>query len=374
MTVVPLPRSRSPARVEAFMKGLLTLAIVVLGCSGCLQMGYLVQAAYGQDEIGQRARPIEEVLKDPGVPARTRRLLALIPDVKAWGEKRGLEPTDSYRHFVDLRREACVWVVSASHPLRFELETWWFPIVGSVPYLGWFNRRDADRFASDLAERGLDVDVRGASAYSTLGWFDDPVLSTMIKPHEGVTAELVNVVLHESVHATHYVQSQSSFNESLADFVADKLSLEYLEERLGLDAWQRWAFEEAQARGEERAKRFHDTYKALEAVYASKRSDGEKLALKRQITEALRAELDFQRPINNATLAQSRTYHAGTPVFEKLYACVGGDWKDFWVAIRKVSSDSFAAPQEREVDAAVRKVFPRRCKAAKAAVSRYSSR
>ena len=240
------------------MKAVLLMAIILV-CGGCLQTGYLMQAAYGQDEIGHRARPIDKVLADKSVPPSTRTLLSIIPDVKAWGEKRGLEPTDSYRHFVDLRRDACVWVVSASHPLRFELETWWFPIVGSVPYLGWFNKRDAERSAADLAARGLDVDVRGASAYSTLGWFDDPVLSTMIKPHGGVRADLVNVVLHESVHATHYVASQSSFNESLADFVADMLTLEYLDERQGLDRWERFAFEEGQARGEERAKRFHDT-------------------------------------------------------------------------------------------------------------------
>lgn len=346
----------------------LLVATAVLGCSGCLQTGYLMQAAYGQDEIGHLARPLDEVLADPSVPARTRQVLALIPDVKAWGEKRGLEPTNSYRRYVDLKRDACVWVVSASHPLRFELETWWFPIVGSVPYLGWFNRHDAERFAAELAARGLDVDLRGASAYSTLGWFDDPVLSTMIKPHSGVRTELVNVVLHESVHATYYVGSQSAFNESLADFIADKLTLEYLDERQGLDRWQRLAFEEAQVRGEERAKRFHDTYKALEAIYASKRSDAEKLALKRQITDALRAELGFSRPVNNATLAQARTYHAGTPVFEELWSCVHRDWKSFWSVIRRIDADSFARPQEPEIDAVVKRAFPKRCK------RRYSSK
>jgi predicted aminopeptidase len=324
-----------------------------------MHAGYLVQAAYGQDEIACLARPIDVAIADQGVSPRTRALLRLIPDVKAWGETRGLEPTNSYREYVDLRRDAVVWVVSASHPLRFELETWWFPIVGSVPYLGWFNRGDAERFAARLAGRGLDVDLRTASAYSTLGWFDDPVLSTMV---DRGSLPLVNVVLHESVHATHYVSSQSTFNESLADFVADTLTLEYLEERVGFDRWQRLAYEQSLARGEHRIKRFHQTYLELEAIYASEnKSDAEKLALKERVTGALRAELGFSRPINNAILAQSRTYHAGTPVFAELFDCLGKNWQRFWEAARRIESDDFDEPQQKDIDEVVRRLLPARC-------------
>src|SRR6185312_14274837 len=111
---------------------------------------------------------------------------------------------------------------------RFRSKTWWFPIVGRVPYLGWFDRDDAHDFADELHREGWDSDVGAADAYSTLGWFDDPVLSTMIAGGDEAVGELVNVILHESVHATLYVDGQTRFNESLAEFVAGKLTTVYL--------------------------------------------------------------------------------------------------------------------------------------------------
>jgi predicted aminopeptidase len=327
---------------------------LALTTTGCLHVEYLLQAAYGQDEIASRAEPIERAQRDGSVPAPTRELLKLIGRVKRYGEKRGIKPTGSYERFVQLDRPAVVFVVSASHPLRFETHTWWFPIVGSVPYLGWFNARDAERHASRLAEDGWDVDLRGASAYSTLGWFDDPILSSMIRPRADAAGSLVNVVLHESVHATHYVASQSSFNESLADFVADKLTPDFLVNELGWDRWKMLAYRQREVRGERRAIRFHQVYKQLEALYASDRRDADKLAEKARIVERLRVEVGFMRPINNATLAQSRTYHGGVPEFDGLLACVGGDWARFWERVKTVQAESFAEPQSDDVAAVLR--------------------
>ena len=302
------------------------VATVAALCSGCFHIDYLAQAAYGQDEIAFLAEPIDEVLKKPGVPAHTRQLLSLIEDVKAYGEEHALDPTNNYQDFVQLDRSVVVYVVSASKPLKFEGVTWSFPIVGSVPYLGWFNRRDAKRQAQALREDGYDVDERGATAYSTLGWFADPVLSTMIRKGESAVGSMVNVVIHESVHATHYINGQTLFNESLADFVADFLTITYLRDRLRADRWTLLAFQQAQHRGALRARRFHETYQQLEALYASNIPDAAKLREKKRIVEALRAEFNFWRPINNATLAQSRQYHGGTPDFDKLLAACGGDW------------------------------------------------
>jgi predicted aminopeptidase len=327
---------------------------VALAATGCFQSGYIAQAGYGQDEIAYLARPIDEVVEQSGVPERTRALLRLVKDVKRYGEGRGLEPTNSYRHFVDLGRSQVVMVVSASHPLRFDLVTWTFPIVGSVPYLGWFNARDAESFANGLRAQGLDVDVRGASAYSTLGWFDDPVLSTMIRNSDTVVGDLVNVVLHESVHATHYVNGQTNFNESLADFVADQLTPHYLQKRLKLDRWQLFAYREAQIRGEERALRFHQAYLDLERLYASRLPPLDKLIEKQRILTKLQRDLDFWRPINNATLAQARAYHGGVPAFAQLLDCVGGRWSEFWARIRRIDELSFTKPQQDDIAPALR--------------------
>lgn len=347
--------AHSPARPRWW----LAVALAVLATS-CVQGPYLLQAIYGQDELSYQARPIEAVVADESVPESTRRLLALIQDVKGFGARRGLEITKNYREYVDLGRVAVVWNVSASQPLRFEAVTWTFPIVGSVPYLGWFNERDAVAFADRLREEGYDVDLRAVRAYSTLGWFADPVLSSMIRDRPGAVGDLVDVVLHESVHATHYVAHQSFFNESLANFVAGELTREYLEQELRLDRWQLLAYQQGQARREKRAVRFHETYQQLDELYRSSHSEADKLAKKHQITEALRHELDFHRPINNAVLSQSQTYNAGSPVLAEFLACVDRDWGRFWAAALQIDDDAFTQPQQPNIEPLVRP-FMKRC-------------
>ena len=327
--------------------------LLLLSTAGCLQLGYLTQAAYGQDDLSNRTRPIDEVLDDSGTSEHTRSMLSLIGDVKAFGEAHGIKATGNYRHYVKLDRPVVVYVVSASHPLRFETVTWWFPIVGSVPYLGWFNKRDAERFAADLREEGWDVDLRGARAYSTLGWFDDPILSTMIRPRPSVVGDMVNVVLHESVHAEHYVNSQSAFNESLADYVADSLTDVYLRKRLRVDRWEMLTYAQSQAARAARQQRFHEVHEQLEALYQSDRSDDDKLALKQRITSRLRAEVRFWRPINNATLANSKTYHGANDAFERLFQTCGRSWQQFWKAVHTIDEESFSQPQQRDIDAVV---------------------
>jgi predicted aminopeptidase len=347
-----------------WLTALLGLGVVALGSlTGCLESCYLVQAIYGQDDIAWRARPIAEVLADEAVPRRTRALLAVTEDVARFGAAHGLTPTDSYREYVALDRDAVVWTVSAAPPLALTSKTWWFPIVGSVPYLGWFNRRDAERQAARLASEGWDVEVRAASAYSTLGWMSDPVLSTMLRERPGVVGDLVEVVLHESVHATHYVSSQTYFNESLADFVAEELTARYLGTRLALDGWQLYDYREAVARGSRRAARMHAAYLELEALYASRLAAADKLRAKQRITAALAAELGIARPINNATLAQSRQYHGAEPIFGELWRHCGGDWGRFWALVRGVGEGDFEMEQQEDVDAALRPRLGRACPA-----------
>jgi len=342
---------------------LLVVLGVLLLASGCQQACYIAQAAYGQDDIAWRARPIEKVIADSGTPERTRELLSIIDDVKRYGEAHGMAATSNYKEYVELPRSAAVYVVSAAPPLKLESLTWWFPIVGSVPYLGFFNADDAKSEARRLAAQGWDVDLRTASAYSTLGWFDDPILSTMIRPRDSVVGGLVNVVLHESVHATHYVGGQTYFNESLANWVAGELTKPYLIDRLQLDRWQLLAYEEGKLRGDRRARRMHETYQLLEAVYESDRSDEEKLAEKARITAALGEELGFWRPINNATLAQSRQYHGGNDSFERLYVHCDRSWPRFWALIKGIEGDEFAEDQQKEFDGLIDELLAAPCPA-----------
>ncbi len=290
------------------------------GLSGCGTLSYLWQAGKGQLSLLNHARPVDDVLKDPRTSPRIKRLLTEIAAVKAFGESQGLKPTQNYREFVQLDRPAVVWVVSASEALHFRAKEWGFPVVGRFNYLGWFDRGDALHYADGLRKEGWDVDVRGATAYSTLGWFRDPVLSTMIPEGDEAMGELVNTIIHESVHATLYIKDESYFNESIASFIADQLTPIYLAQSPTVTAAERSAYELMMKVGAQRGEKMKDAYLELEALYASQASDSEKRDRKAAIYKRVKDELQFKRDINNATLIQYRTYGAGQKDFETLYA------------------------------------------------------
>src|SRR6185369_6874030 len=201
-----------------------------------------------------------------------------------------------YERYADLHRGAAVWVVQGSAPLAFRAKRWSLPVVGSIPYLGFFDREAARRYGATLArEEDLDVDVRGAAAFSTLGWFGDPVLSTMITQGDEALGELANTVLHESVHATLYVNDQSAFDESLASFVADRLTPVWLGEALG-----------------ERAPGAR-AWVAGQAVYRSGESEAWKAAEESRLLAAVREELHVTGTLNTASLAGHVAYDTGAP-------------------------------------------------------------
>ncbi|MDP1828808.1 MAG: aminopeptidase [Archangium sp.] len=341
----------------------LLLLVTCAATSGCFTTGYLFQAAGGQFELLHLARPLSQVKEDPAVPPRIRALLAKVPAIKRFGLLNGLTPTGNYGRYADLRRPAAVWVVQGCKSLSFEPRRWDFPIVGTVPYLGFFDEAAARRFAKDLSleEPDLDVTVRTAAAYSTLGWFKDPVLSTMIPEGPEAFGELANVILHESVHATVYVPSQSAFNESLASFVADELTWLLVVGRGGLQS------DEAKAwlAGEERSARFvrelRQAYEDLDALYRSARTDDEKRALKEARLTALQQTLGLRRRFNNADLAGSRTYDTGRPAFERLRRACGGLPK-LLEAIRSLKETDFASPQQPQFDDVVDALAARACR------------
>ena len=307
------------------------LLVVLLAAplsSGCFSARYLTQAAGGELALLAAARPNRDVLQDPALSGRTRRLLASVRSVKEFGAAQGLRPTHNYEDYADLHRPAAVWLVQACAPLSFDVKHWTFPLVGSLPYLGFFDRSTAVAYGEEVArEEALDVDVRGASAYSTLGWIRDPVLSTMIPEGPDALGELANVVLHESVHATVYVRDQSAFNESLASFVADGLTVPWLTSVLGADDPETLAWREAHAAHRARLTRLHRAYAELDALYRSEVPADQKRAEKAHLLGALREELRFARPINNATLAGFRTYGSGFDAFERLREACGGSWR-----------------------------------------------
>lgn len=283
----------------------------IVALSGCMPVRYLAQAGAGQDEIARKQLDVDALVAGGWLTKERRALLADVARVKAFGEAHGLRATGNYTTYVDLHRPQVLWVTTACEPLRFRARTQWFPIIGNISYLGWFSRKDADAFAEELRVNGWDVDVRGSGAYSTLGYFPDPILSTMIEEGKGARGELANTILHESLHATFYVNGQSTLNESIASFVGDGLAAAYMRERVGEDAEETRAYFQEEAQGDRRAEAFQRAYGTLEALYASGRPREEKLAEKARILAALREETRLRRPITNATLIQYKTYGSG---------------------------------------------------------------
>ncbi|MCM2279507.1 MAG: aminopeptidase [Oligoflexia bacterium] len=324
-------------------------------------MGYLLQAGKGQLAIMNRARPIREVLEDEKTPPRVRGLLGEIAAIKAFGERNALKATANYTEFVKLDRDAASYVVSACEPLRFKPKEWRFPIVGSLPYLGWFSLERARKHAARLREEGWDVDLRGAGAYSTLGWFRDPVLSSMIGEGEAALGNLVNVVLHESVHATLYVKGQSFFNESLANFAGDRLTLDYLDGTRGREAKEAIAYRQAEADWEKRRRRMHEAYEELNRVYESARPEAEKRAEKERVLQALKTEFGAKREITNATLMQFKTYETGTPEFEELFRACGSSWTSFFGSLRALKPESFPSEQLEQLGEVLRPLIRKGC-------------
>ena len=332
----------------------LLLATVALVCQGCFPARYLAQSARGELDLLYRARPIPEVVADETVPERIKGLLLSIDVIKAYGVAHGLRPTRNYERYVALHRSAAVWVVQGCAPLSFTSRHWWFPVVGTVPYLGFFDRAAADRYAASLArEEALDVDVRGASAFSTLGWFADPVLSTMIPSGGEALGELANAVFHESLHATIYVNGQSAFDESLASFVADRLTVSWLTSVLGPDAPETRSWIAARDRDQARRSRLHRAHAELDTLYRSSMDEPSKRAEKARILQALAGELHATRPINNATLAGYETYGAGEAAFERLLVACRGSVRRFVRTVSLIRESDFSHPQQTELDGAI---------------------
>ncbi|WP_437597430.1 aminopeptidase [Sorangium sp. So ce590] len=338
-------RPRRLARAGKAASVLFAVALCSL-LSSCTQIRYIAQAGLGQLSMAWSAESLEDAVGDARRPWRTRALLREVPHIKRFGERHGLTPTGNYRTYVELDRPAAVWVVSACEPLRFRSKTWSFPIVGNVPYVGWFDLKEAKAFAAPLKADGWDVDVRPAGAYSTLGWLEDPVLSTMISSGDEALGELANVVLHESLHATLYVKGQTRLNESLASFVGDELAKVYLDERLGPFSAEKTAYMREQERSEARARALHDAYVHLNRLYASPASDAEKRAEKKAVLARLKEDIGARRPLNNASLVQFRVYNSGTPELQALLSTCGGSWPRFLGALRKLEGHRFSAPQE----------------------------
>lgn len=312
------------------------VVIAVLTSSGC-SMFYVVKQGVNQLQLVAGAEPIEMALRKDDLDVNARKKLELILDVRSFSEAHlKLNPHKNYKD-INLDWDKRIHAISASEPLRFAPYLWWFPIIGSVPYKGFFSEADADREQKDVERRGYETQKREIHGYSTLGFFADPVWPAMLKMSDAALAELI---IHELVHATVYIPNQTPFNETFANFVGKTGARRYLSFRFGekSDAVKSWD------RYEENLKRyhqfFHELYSRLDKVFTSDGSDDDKRQQKALIyaeakqryevlvTENKMPSFDFSM-VNNAYLLGFKNYNEDFSVFEKLLSLVGDDFGKF---------------------------------------------
>jgi Predicted aminopeptidase len=333
----PLPRSLR----------LSVIVVPVLGLLGCMTVGYYAQAIKGHMDLMNRRKPITQLLQRPELTPELHSKLAQVLRIRDFaGRELHLPDNQSYRNYADLKRSYVVWNVFAAPEFSVELFPSCFLVLGCMDYRGYFEQDDAQHYAQQLRQRRYDVYVSGVTAYSTLGWFDDPVLNTMIDQSE---AEIARLIFHELAHQQLYVRSDSTFNESFAVTV----------EWEGLWRWLKstgnLAATEAGRAQHERETHFIRLVlkirERLRGLYQSPLNEVEKRAAKARIFDKMRIEYQglkeqwggwngydfwFSHDLNNAKLAAVFTYGQYVPAFRVLLAEHGGDLPAFYRAAAQI--------------------------------------
>jgi predicted aminopeptidase len=329
-------------------------AVVVLGLVSSTAGCYLMESAQGQLALMSKREPIARVLEQRSTPPALRSQLEAVTSIRNFAtQELKLPDNGSYRSYVDVGRPYVVWNVVAAPEFSVDARQWCYPIVGCVAYRGYFAERRARAFAAGLRRQGLDVNVGGVAAYSTLGHFDDPILSTMLAWDD---VELAAIVFHELTHQLLYVPGDAAFNEALATTVEE-------------EGVRRWL--EAQGRAADLAQHLLEQRQALQVIDLLRRKRTELNALytsaldastmrerKRASFEALRrsyAELTsgwgpsapfkawFAGELNNAHLASLATYYDCVPGFERALAAVDGDLPAFYRRVGELARLAQAA-------------------------------
>jgi predicted aminopeptidase len=337
------------------------LPVLAAGLLTACSPGYVLRAAWEEAKILERRQPIARIAADPETDWETRDRLLLVLQARAFAaDSLGLAAGNSYTLFSRVDSDTLVMVLSAAYPDRLQGYTWWFPIVGRVPYKGFFDPRDAERAAAALEARGFDTYLRPSAAFSTLGWFNDPLLSTLLR-YDRVS--LANTVIHEIFHNTFWAPGQVAFNESLASFVGARGAIELF---CGRDGEQAESCLQARASWEDDlvfGAFMQGLVEEVEALYAREDLDtAGKLAARgllfagaqRRFADEVRPRLgvntygSFTRdPLNNATLIARRIYYRRLDLFEEVHRAHGGDFRAALAAIvraaREGRDDPYAA-------------------------------
>ena len=308
----------------------LAAPVLLLSLAGCNSVGYYSQAVGGHLKLMRARQPIVEVLADESTSPELRQKLQTLMEARKFAvTELGLPDNDSYSTFVETGRSAVTWNVVAAEEFSVNAKTWCFPVAGCVSYRGYFDRDDADDYAKRLAEENFDVTVGGASAYSTLGWFDDPILDTMLR---GSDTRYVSTLFHELAHQVLYVKDDSDFNEAFASFVEQIGTRKWLVDRG--EAERIDAYDLSLQRGEDFVQLLKVTREALQATFGKSIDEQAMRAEKADVFNKMRDDYEslkeswggysgydnwFKRDLNNARLVAVSTYRRFVPAFFAMY-------------------------------------------------------
>ena len=350
--------AKRAGRIVAAAAVVLVLALgVAYAASGDVR--FVARAGYEEARLLLRRRSLEKLIADPKTPPGRRERFRQVLDARQFGaDSLDLAVGRTYTTFVDVGRDTLVLVLSASPRFRLTEFTWWVPIVGAVPYHGYFSLEAARRDARRLESSGHDTYLRPAGAFSTLGWLSDPLFSTALSRD---TVQLVETVLHELTHNTVWVPGAVAFNESFAMFVGFRAAEWFFRVRGALGAADR---AEALWEDEKRIGAFQSQLaQSLDPLYRSGADSAAMSAGRDTIFAAARSTIAgplrrslqvypvdwmLSQPLNNATVVASRVYHTRLDLFDRVLATQGGDLRRTLSAIIDVVKndhrrDPFAA-------------------------------
>jgi predicted aminopeptidase len=327
---------------------LLALLIYLVVISGCSSVGYYWQAIHGHFAIVAREQPITKVLQQRDLDPVLRHKLELVEQARQFASaKLALPDNGSYTQYADLKRPFVTWNVIATPAFSVTPRHWCYLFAGCFNYRGYFHKEDALGFAKQLKQEGFDVAVAGAWAYSTLGWFDDPVLNTMLQHDD---TDVIGTLFHELGHQTVYVKDDSSFNEAFANAV----------EQEGLRRWylhidQPARYQAYLLRQRQRDDVIHmleDTRAKLRTLYAQALSAVQKRQQKHALFAALKQRYQtwraqhrysgydhwMQQDLNNAHLALVATYSDKVPAFLVMLAAQHGNLPAFYREAKRIGA------------------------------------
>lgn len=355
--------SKTPQGRAVFGWGCLWVVAVLSACSPV----YVLRAGYEEAKILWHRRPLSEILAQPNLDAATRDKLELVLRVRDFAEQEiGFNVGGRYASLSEVTSPPVVYVVSAAPRTSLEPYTWWFPIVGRVAYKGYFQEDKAKETARDLAAKGYDTYIRKASAFSTLGWFDDPLLPHLLRYDQET---LTNIIFHELLHSTYYLKGHTAFNESLANFAGHRATILFFATEYGQEAQATQNAQASWQRTLQVSAFLAQATERLVTLYESSIPEAEKLAQREELFAEIQAEYRAlpgperknsafaTGTLNNALLLHHLVYLKDLTLFEQVYQHNGQDLR---LALKRIPD---AAEGDDEPFAGVRSLVNRSARA-----------